>query len=73
MTEQRYTHAETLELLKADPMSQEQAVRATMAEFDARLEELQKYCSESMSEVTGARIATIRNLIGCEIGGSDGD
>jgi hypothetical protein len=58
MTEQRYTHAETLERLKADPMSQSEAIRATMVEFDARIEELQKYCKEAIGSQTAARFKT---------------
>jgi hypothetical protein len=38
-----------------------------MVEFDARIEELQKYCKEAIGSQTAARFKTIRTMIGYEL------
>jgi hypothetical protein len=70
---ERFTHAETQEYLKNNPISQKDAIRGTMQEFDARIEEIQSLCGDSLSKHSLARLKTMRTLISYEIGACDGD
>lgn len=61
--EQRLTHTEAIERIKTDSVSQDEAIRSTMSEFDSRIEDLQKFCTDSASDLTKMRLQDLRIIL----------